>query len=212
MAAVEDETIVIGPSGERRLKGVTLAVPVVAGTIAFFLGKKATDNASHRWTAYLRSYTGEDLTHIFSKVTIVLHSSFTNPERDIAYPPYEVTEVGWGEFDIVVRLHFKDDAMEPPVEVYHRLKLYDESGVNNAKKPVVAESYDEIVMWEPTEAFYNRVMSHEPRPAPNSQIAQFYTQFNLDYEYRRVQHARQRVAQITANVRAQLAAVDADDS
>jgi hypothetical protein len=26
--------------------------------------------------------------------------------------------------------------MEPPVEVYHRLKLYDESGVNNAKKPV----------------------------------------------------------------------------
>jgi hypothetical protein len=27
-------------SGERRLKGVTLAVPVVAGTIAFFLGKK----------------------------------------------------------------------------------------------------------------------------------------------------------------------------
>jgi hypothetical protein len=53
---------------------------------------------------------------------------------------------------------------------------------------------------------------HSPPPLHVPQIAQFYTQFNLDYEYRRVQHARQRVAQITANVRAQLAAVDADDA
>lgn len=37
----------------------------------------------------------------------MLHESFQNPERDVAAPPYELTEVGWGEFDIIVRLHFR---------------------------------------------------------------------------------------------------------
>lgn len=46
-----------------------------------------------------------------------------------------------------------------------------------------------------------------PRPHATAQLAQFYTAFNPDHEYRRIQHARQRVAQITANVNAQLAAL-----
>ncbi len=27
--------------------------------------------------------------------------------RDVEFPPYELTETGWGEFDIVVTLHFR---------------------------------------------------------------------------------------------------------
>ena len=41
------------------------------------------------------------------------------------------------------------------------------------------------------------------------QLAQFHTQFNPDVEYRKIQAARHRVAQITANVRAQLAQLEA---
>jgi transcription initiation factor IIF auxiliary subunit len=37
----------------------------------------------------------------------VLHESFQNPRRDVEMPPYELTETGWGEFDIVVVLHFR---------------------------------------------------------------------------------------------------------
>lgn len=37
----------------------------------------------------------------------MLHESFQNPKRDVEVPPYELTEVGWGEFDIIVVLHFK---------------------------------------------------------------------------------------------------------
>ena len=67
---------------------------------------QASEYQSHRWTIYMRSPTGEDLQHVLKKVTFGLHESFTVPKRDIEFPPYELTEVGWGEFDIVVTLHF----------------------------------------------------------------------------------------------------------
>ena len=37
-----------------------------------------------------------------------------------------------------MQLHFADDSQEQPVEIYHRLKLYDEADPNNpsTKKPV----------------------------------------------------------------------------
>ncbi|KAL4856690.1 Transcription initiation factor TFIID subunit 14b [Chlorella vulgaris] len=187
---------VTGKDGERRMKGVTLTVPVLTGTCAFFLGKKASEYQSHKWTVYMRSPTGEDLSH----VTFVLHESFQNPRRDVEMPPYELTETGWGEFDIVVVLHFRDDVKEGPLELYHRLKLYDDAGVSNPKKPVVLEMYDEVVLWQPTETFYNRFTAHKPAPAPPSQLAQYYTTFQPDAEYQRIQRARQRLAQIRANV------------
>ena len=37
----------------------------------------------------------------------MLHESFPNPKRDVEVPPYELTEVGWGEFDIIVTVHFR---------------------------------------------------------------------------------------------------------
>lgn len=45
---------------------------------------------------------------------------------------------------------------------YHHLKLYpeDESGPQSTKKPVVVESYDEVVFPDPSEAFYARVQNH----------------------------------------------------
>lgn len=36
------------------------------------------------------------------QVVFQLHSSFQNPTREIMQPPYELTEHGWGEFEIVV--------------------------------------------------------------------------------------------------------------
>ena len=31
-----------------------------------------------------------------------LHPSFDNPMREYTHPPYEITETGWGEFEIAV--------------------------------------------------------------------------------------------------------------
>lgn len=45
---------------------------------------------------------------------------------------------------------------------YHHLKLYpeDESGPQSTKKPVVMESYNEIVFPDPSEGFFARVQNH----------------------------------------------------
>lgn len=45
---------------------------------------------------------------------------------------------------------------------YHHLKLYpeDESGPKSTKKPVVVESYDELVFPEPSESFLARAQNH----------------------------------------------------
>lgn len=58
--------------------------------------------ATHRWVFYVRSPLGHDLSVLISKVTVILHSSFANPKREFAHPPYEVEEAGWGEFDIAI--------------------------------------------------------------------------------------------------------------
>lgn len=45
---------------------------------------------------------------------------------------------------------------------YHHLKLYpeDESGPQSTKKPVVMETYNEIVFPDPSESFIARVQNH----------------------------------------------------
>ncbi|PSC73245.1 transcription initiation factor TFIID subunit 14b [Micractinium conductrix] len=210
--AGDESPFVLGKEGERRMKGRTITVPVVTGTCAFYLGKKASEYQSHKWTVYMRSPTGEDLSHVLKKVTFVLHESFQNPKRDVEVPPYELTEVGWGEFDIIVVLHFKEDVREAPLELYHRLKLYDDAGAANPKKPVVFELYDEAVFWQPTESFYNRMATHVPRAAPPSQLTQFHTSFQPDVEYQRIQRARQRLAQIRANVEGTAVQLEAQEA
>lgn len=48
-----------------------------------------------------------------------------------------------------------------------------------------------------------------PLPRYPVQLAQYHSAFVPDAEYRKIQAARQRVAQITANVKAQLAQLEA---
>lgn len=49
---------------------------------------------------------------------------------------------------------------------FHNLKLYpeDESGPQSTKKPVVVETYDEVVFPDPSESFFARVQNN---PAVN---------------------------------------------
>ena len=67
-----------------------------------------------------------------SKVVFGLHTSFKQPTRTVESPPYEVTETGWGEFDITITVHFQPDANEKPLELAHMLKLYAAAGAGGA--------------------------------------------------------------------------------
>ncbi|KAM7470849.1 hypothetical protein LguiA_009032 [Lonicera macranthoides] len=146
----------------KKLKDVEISVPLVYGNIAFWLGKKASEYQSHRWTVYVRGATNEDLSVVVKRAVFQLHSSFNNPTRVVESPPFELSECGWGEFEIAITLHFHSDVCDKPLHLYHHLKLYpeDESGPMSTKKPVVVESYDEIVFTEPSEGFFARVQNH----------------------------------------------------
>ncbi|KXG19241.1 hypothetical protein SORBI_3010G027600 [Sorghum bicolor] len=150
----------------KRLKDVEISFPIVYGTISFWLGKKASEYNSHKWTVYVRSANNEDLSVIVKRVVFQLHPSFQNPTRVVEQPPFELSESGWGEFEIAITLYFHSDVCDKRLDLFHQLKLYpeEEAGPQSTKKPVVVETYDEIVFPEPTEAFFQRVQNH---PAAN---------------------------------------------
>ncbi|KAF9599600.1 hypothetical protein IFM89_001096 [Coptis chinensis] len=150
----------------RKMKDVEISVPIVYGTISFWLGKKASEYHSHKWTVYVRSATNEDLGVVIKRAVFQLHPSFNNPTRVVESPPFELSESGWGEFEIAISLFFHNDVCDKQLDLYHHLKLYpeEESGPQTTKKPVVVESYDEIVFSEPSEGFFARVQNH---PAVN---------------------------------------------
>lgn len=90
------------------------------------------------------------------KVQFRLHDSYANCNRIVSKPPYEVSETGWGEFEVQIKIHFHDAAAEKPVTVYHGLKLFHSqpgesqtsqtsSALVQGRKTVVSEFFDELV-------------------------------------------------------------------
>lgn len=112
-----------GFAGLKRLQNV-ISRGFVHGTIAFSLGKKGDDSASHKWSCYVRGPDDFEISPFIKQVAFHLHPSFNNPTRVFKSPPYEVHEQGWGEFDIVIKIHFTPDAGLRPLEIHHALKLY----------------------------------------------------------------------------------------
>ncbi|XP_033246627.1 YEATS domain-containing protein 4-like isoform X1 [Drosophila miranda] len=158
-----------GDSGGR-LKGVTIVKPIVYGNIARSFGKKREeDGHTHQWKVYLKPYSNEDMSIYVKKVHFKLHESYANPNRIVVKPPYEVTETGWGEFEVVIKIYFNDQS-ERPVTCYHILKLFQSPVVDgeltstttmDTKKGLVSESYEEIVFQEPTQVMQHYLMLSE---------------------------------------------------
>ncbi|WIA17461.1 hypothetical protein OEZ86_014575 [Tetradesmus obliquus] len=189
-----------------RLQNTELVVPIIVGTVSQHLGKKqANDLASHRWTVYVRGNGNEDISHLVQRVTFNLHPSFKDPVRKVEQQPFELTETGWGEFDIGVVLHFTPDAQEKDLEVFHRLKLYaDDDPTGQSRKPVVHEQWEEVVFVNPQQAFYQRIMAHQPRARIPLSIEGYLTPPSEAADLAAIQEARRKVAQMSANIRAQL--------
>uniref|UniRef100_K3X910 YEATS domain-containing protein n=1 Tax=Globisporangium ultimum (strain ATCC 200006 / CBS 805.95 / DAOM BR144) TaxID=431595 RepID=K3X910_GLOUD len=174
-----------------RQKNVVVCKPIVYGSVATYLGRKAEETKTHRWSIYVRGVDNEDLSYMVSKVVITLHMSFANPVRDIladdtacyvctvlTEPPYEVTEFGWGEFETRIQIHFHD-ANERPVDIIHMLALYPPGNQPaSTKKPVISEFYDELVFNEPTEFFYKKLMAGPDREAPPHAQQDFFPTYS----------------------------------
>lgn len=192
-----------------------LSVPVVTGTVAVSLGKKATDTATHSWTVFVRAGDENDsLGSVVKKAVFKLHESFPNPNREVKAPPFELQETGWGEFDILIELHFHDDAREPPLELLHSLRLGLDIHGNPQRRPYVHEVYEELVFWEPTVELYNRVQAAKGhgRGHDISSVEQYFGRFDPEADYQLVQAGRKRLAKHYAMLKAKLVSIEKEDA
>ncbi len=60
---------------------VCIVCPILYGSVASWLGKKADEASTHKWTVYVRGPSGEDLSCFVSEVCFTLHPSFAEPVR-----------------------------------------------------------------------------------------------------------------------------------
>ncbi|KAI9193437.1 yeats family-domain-containing protein [Polychytrium aggregatum] len=140
-----------------RMKGVTLERPLVYGTQATLINRKETPDApedhTHRWTVFVRGPYGEDISTFVKKVQFKLHESFDPPVRSLESPPFEITETGWGEFEIAIKIFFHDATEKPekPITFFHPLQLYHKDETAGPKKPVIVENFEVIVIQDPLE-------------------------------------------------------------
>ena len=144
----------------------------------------------------------DDLGYFVKRVTFKLHDTYQNAVRskskngplalfrnfknqiivcdplDIDKPPFEVSETGWGEFEVHIRISFIPEAGEKQVSLYHHLKLHPWMEGENSAPPPIEQAlklgpvhswqYDEIVFNDPFQAFLNTLTAHPPTPLPRT--------------------------------------------
>lgn len=76
--------------------------------------------------------------------------------------PFSVSETGWGEFDITIKLYYVNDSGEKPQTMYHYLRLHPYGRTEEEKQAMITAngevrswSYEEQLFNEPYEAFFN---------------------------------------------------------
>ncbi|KAH9586741.1 YEATS protein [Trypanosoma melophagium] len=90
---------------DRSLEAV---IPVIVGGVVRLINTESRDK-SHQWTVYIRGLFNETryLEHCIESVRFILDPSFTPSERLVTSPPFELTEVGWGEFVVNMRVQLR---------------------------------------------------------------------------------------------------------
>lgn len=162
---------------------------------------KGSEQRSHTWSVYLRPMDNVQISFFIHHVDFILHESFSPSVRRVSDMPYHVSEYGWGEFDVIIRVHFRDPA-EKPVDLYHPLRLFPEGGGEPTDKPVVSEFYDEIVFQDPSEKLLEilKTTPHGPQiKIKTSTLAPYFTDFSNaeSIDLKKIEQARRRLREET---------------
>ncbi|KAJ9297510.1 hypothetical protein DTO271G3_4285 [Paecilomyces variotii] len=151
-------------TGTKRVRGVSVFRPFVYGSEAqpFDPAKRppnAPEDHTHQWRVFVKGVNDEDISYWLKKVQFKLHETYAQSVRTIEQPPFEVTETGWGEFEIQIKLYFVPESNEKPQTLWHSLKLHpygpDAEGMKERREVVVSQNYEEVVFNEPVEQFYD---------------------------------------------------------
>lgn len=108
---------------------------------------------------FVKGVNGEDISYWLKKVQFKLHETYAQSVRTVEQAPFEVTETGWGEFEIQIKLYFIPESGEKPQTLWHSLKLHpygpDAEGKRERREVVVSQNYEEVVFNEPVDQFYD---------------------------------------------------------
>ena len=152
-----------------RIPDEEFILPISYGSVAYWLGKKADEYHSHEWTVFVRGQNNIDVQEVVESVTFQLHPSFAEPKRVLTEPPYEVTETGWGEFEIGIEIKFRPEVGEEKEKLMANLKLFPDAdeiaktGPQTTKKPLVVENREELIFHKPRKSFWEKVVKKSKR-------------------------------------------------
>jgi len=83
----------------------------------------------HEWTIILRQPQDQaaqhDLAELVDHVVYDLHPTFCPSQVQVAKPPFTLTRIGWGVFDVGVTVHWKKHLNQPISYFTHRLSFRD---------------------------------------------------------------------------------------
>lgn len=150
-----------------RINHTNLSRLIVYGTASIRLSETRAD-ATHKWKAYVRGYGNGDISHFIRSVTFKIHETFPNPTRSVDTSPFEIEEMGWGEFTIQGKLYFVD-VHEKPLYFLIGLKLHREiytTAIGDVEYPsgwVINERMDSVIFHTPTSVMYKLVSSNQEK-------------------------------------------------
>ncbi|KAF2464257.1 yeats-domain-containing protein [Lindgomyces ingoldianus] len=163
------------PAANKRVKNKRISRNIIIGSEAYTLPplgdpsrpKGIPDDHTKRWTVYVRQPQGDpSLTTWLNKVQFKIFNTYENPLRTCENPPFEVTETGWGGFNIDIRLHFQPLSGEKAQYRQHFLQLEKygdekQQATQEASGLVRAEFLEVVQFNEPTEALFEALTSED---------------------------------------------------
>ncbi|KAF2858006.1 yeats-domain-containing protein [Piedraia hortae CBS 480.64] len=152
------------PAPSKRVKGVQVRRHFLIGNEAFPLPHEgfpdpAPEGHTKGWRVYVRPLpNGPDITTWLKKVQFKLHHTFADASRTVEAPgPFEVTETGYGEFAIEIRLFFATESGEKALYREHYLCLQAATGTG----PAISERMETVEFNEPAQDFLKKLTSEE---------------------------------------------------
>jgi transcription initiation factor IIF auxiliary subunit len=102
------------------VSGLLFTLPVSGQTMSVNNTAQYLGNGRYSWTVFLKG----DLAHVAS-VQYTLHPTFPEPVVWGKGPNFAYSSVGWGEFNVLARIYYKDK-LRKPTTLNHWLRLFTE--------------------------------------------------------------------------------------
>lgn len=148
----------------KRNKGTQVIRPFIVGSTAVPFNETTNpkpagvpDNHTHSWRVFVKGLEDTDITYWVRRIQFKLHESIPNHVRMVEGQPgkpFEVSDTGWGEFEVAVKLYYINESGEKPQTLYHYLRLHPYGRTEEEKQQMIMEN-GEVISWAYEEQLFN---------------------------------------------------------